>query len=78
MLHCGTLSPAHSSALSTGQVGFFDVAADCIALRLNTHISHSTPAGMATGPMVLDEEADKEVNMVLDIKKLFNLSTLMF
>ena len=39
MLHCGTLSPAHSSALSTGQVGFFDVAADCIALRLNTHIS---------------------------------------
>ena len=33
---------------------------------------------MATGPMVLDEEADKEVNVVLDIKKLFNLSTLMF
>ena len=33
---------------------------------------------MATGPMVLDEEADKEVNVVLDIIKLFNLSTLMF
>ena len=78
MLHYGTLSPAHSSALSTGQVGFFDVAADCIALRLNTHISHSTPAVMATGPMVLDEEVDKEVNVVSDIIKLFNLSTLMF
>ena len=39
---------------------------------------HSTPAGMATGPMVLDQEADKEVNVVSDIKKLFNLSTLMF
>ena len=38
VLHCGTLGPAHSSTLSTGQVG-----SCCIASMLNSHIPPPPP-----------------------------------